>query len=172
MFVSQPEYEFSFPPDLGQPGSQHWRMMELSLDMPWFLVSVDGTDAEKPEFSVTRTLCIAWDYDLADVVRRLDADQVKGIVCMMPACASPSGQWTLRQVSEVWMLSSVAGQSVLLMDVEGQAFDCGLVPDHVGPVSRELVLRAASAGRHARQRTQRGGSVLDSRGHSAWKAGT
>ncbi|KAK6025022.1 hypothetical protein OSTOST_09089 [Ostertagia ostertagi] len=138
MFVSQPQYEFPFPPGLEQPGSQHWRMVELTLHAPWFLLSVEVLDADIRDCSMTRTICIAWDYDLAEVLRGLDADCILGIVCMMPAWASPNGQWSSREVREVWMCTSDAGQSVLLLDAAGQEFDCGLVPEHVEPIKKDL----------------------------------
>lgn len=145
MFVSQPHYEFPLPPDLEQPGSQHWRMVELTLHMPWFLLSLEVVDVEMPDCSMTRTLCIAWDTDLYEVLRALEADQVMGIVCMMPAWQSSNGQWSSREIREVWMHRSEAGQSVVLSDANGQQFDCGLVPEHVEPVDKELVLRVAPA---------------------------
>ncbi len=143
MFVSQPQYQFPFPPDLEEPGSQHWRMVELTLHAPWFLLSVEVFDVEIPDASMTRTMCIARDFDLAEVLRGLNAESVRGVVCMMPAWASPSGQWSSREVREVWLFSSPAGQSVLLCDAAGQEIDCGLVPEHVEPMKKELVLRVA-----------------------------
>ncbi|RTL41054.1 MAG: hypothetical protein EKK53_14280 [Burkholderiales bacterium] len=143
MFVSQPQYEFPFPPGLEQPGCQHWRMVELTLHAPWFLLTVEVFDTEIRDCSMSRTICIAWDYDLAEVLRGLDAELVLGIVCMVPAWASPNGQWSSKEVREVWMCSSLAGQSVLLVDAVGQEFDCGLVPEHVEPVKKDLVLRVA-----------------------------
>jgi hypothetical protein len=92
---------------------------------------------------MTRTLCIAWDTDLADVLRSLDAERVMGIVCMMPAWQSSNGQWSSREIREVWIRSSAAGQSVLLLDAAGQELDCGLVPEHSEPMNSELVLRVA-----------------------------
>lgn len=155
MFVSQPQYEFPFPPGLEQPGSQHWRMVELTLHAPWFLLSVEVIDADIRDCSMTRTICIAWDYDLAEVLRGLDADCILGIVCMMPAWASPNGQWSSREVREVWMCTSDAGQSVLLLDAAGQEFDCGLVPEHVEPIKKDLVLRVAPARPRRRPHSQR-----------------
>lgn len=143
MFVSQPEYEFPFPPNLAHPGSQHWRIVELTLHAPWFLVSVEVTDAELPDCSMTRTLCIAWDTDLADLLRTLEPDRVMGLVCMMPAWQSPTGQWWSREIREVWLYSSPAGKHVVLADTSGEKFDCGLIPDHVGDVQMELVLRVS-----------------------------
>jgi hypothetical protein len=138
MFVSQPQYEFPFPPDLDHPGSQHWRMVELTLHC-----------------SLTRTICIAWDTDLCEVLQSLEAGSVMGIVCMMPAWQSSNGQWSSREIREVWLHTSGVGRSVVLRDADGQQFDCGLVPEHVSPVHEELVLRVAPAQPHRRQRTQR-----------------
>ncbi|KQW51233.1 MULTISPECIES: hypothetical protein [unclassified Roseateles] len=143
MFVSQPEYEFPFPPDLGPPGCQQWRVVELTLDAPWFLVSVEIFDAEDPGCSVTRTFCVAWDSDVVELLSTLEPDRVKGIVCMMPAWQSPTGQWTSREIREVWRCRSAAGHSVELADTAGDRFDCGLVPDHEEPIEHELVLRIA-----------------------------
>ncbi len=141
MFVSHLEHEFPIPPALNDPGTQHWRMVELSLHTPWFLLSVEFVHPDELDLRTTRTLCIAWEYDLADVLRPLDADRVKGIVCMMPGWQSPTGQWWSREVREVWLHSSPAGKHVVLADTNGELFDCGLIPEHVGDVDKELLLR-------------------------------
>jgi hypothetical protein len=88
-----------------------------------------------------RNFCIAWDCDLANVLRPLDADRVKGIVCMMPAWLSPTGHWWAREIREVWIYRSPGGKHVVLADTEGERFDCGLMPEHVGDVNMELLLR-------------------------------
>lgn len=156
MFVSLPHYEFPIPDGLKQPGSQHWRMIELTLQAPWFLLSVEA-DTEEPDLRMTRTLCIAWDTDLVDLIRSLDATRVKGIVCMVPAWQSPTGHWASRVVREVWMCQSDAGQSVSLRDEAGESFDCGLVPAHVEPIERELMLRVPEPPKrpHRRSRASR-----------------
>jgi hypothetical protein len=141
MFVSQPEFEFPFPPELTYPGNQHWRVVELTLHAPWFLVSVEVVEAEHPDCSITRTLCIAWDTDLAELLSTMEPNRVKGIVCMMPAWQSPTGQWTSREVSEVWRCRSAAGHSIALVDMAGEEFDGGMVPDHEQPIERDLILR-------------------------------
>jgi hypothetical protein len=143
MFVSQPEYEFPFPPDLAHPGSQHWRVVELTLHAPWFLVSVEIVDPDHPDCSMTRTLCVAWDSDLVELLGTLEPERVKGIVCMMPAWQSATGQWTSREIREVWRCRSAAGHSVVLADTAGEMFDCGMVPEHEAPIEQELLLRIA-----------------------------
>lgn len=144
MFVSQPQYEFFFPPGLEHRGWQHWRMIELPLHMPWFLLSLEVVD-ELSGCSLIRTICIALDTDLCEVLRSLEANSVMGIVCMTPAWQSPNSQWSSREIREVWLHTSESGQSVVLRDADGQQFDCGLVPEHTSPVHEELVLRLTPA---------------------------
>lgn len=174
MFVSLPQHEFPFPHELEQPGSKHWRMVELTMYAPWFLLSAEIFDLEIPDVSMIRTMCIAWDQDLVDLLQGLDADRVTGIVCMMPAWASPNGSWSSREVREVWACSSATGQSVLLLDAAGQEFDSGLVPEHVEPIKKELVLRVTTAatrrGPHS-QRVTPPASNRRSRRASSRKAG-
>lgn len=116
-------------------------MMELSLHAPWFLLSAEVVDPDVPDLGITRTLCIAWEHDLAEVLRPLEAERVKGIVCMMPAWQSPTRQWWSREILEVWIYSSPGGTHVVLADTTGEKFDCGLMPEHVGDVKMELLLR-------------------------------
>ena len=141
MFVSQPQYEFPFPAGLGDPGSRHWRMVELALHAPWFLLSVEMLDREEPEHSLTRTLCIAWEHDLADALRSLDPARVTGIVCMMPSWQSETGQWASREIHEVWLCKSASGERVVLGDAAGQEFDWGVLPEHELLLQREVMLR-------------------------------
>lgn len=133
-------------------------MVELTLHAPWFLLSAEIIDADIPDRSMTRTLCIAWDNDLVDILSSLDADRVTGIVCMMPAWQSVSGQWSSREVQEVWLSTSAAGRSVLFCDAAGQKFDCGLTVEHEGEVAMDLLLRVRCKSRtRQRRRAARAG---------------
>ncbi|MBL8279762.1 MAG: hypothetical protein JNL93_24060 [Pelomonas sp.] len=143
MFVSRPEYEFPIPAALDQPGTQHWRVIELSLHVPWYLLSVEIADEDDPEFVITRTICIAWEFDLADVLRDLDAKRVLGIVCMMPAWQSPTGQWGSREIREVWLCRSDSVEHVLLTDAAGERFNFGLIPEPAGKAETALLLWVA-----------------------------
>ena len=87
-------------------------------------------------------MCIAWDTDLADAIRSIDASRVRGLVAMMPAWASPTGQWSSRQITEVWQDVNDAGTFITLTDVAGEKFDAGVrgkAP--VGGAGCELLLR-------------------------------
>lgn len=157
MFVSRPQYEFPISSDLDHPGSQHWRMIELSGHAPWFLLSVEIRDQDELEFSITRTICISWEHDLADVLRDIDAERVRSIVCMLPAWQSPTGQWWSRQVREVWLYRSTSGEHVVLADADGEKFNCGLIPEHIGEVEMTLLLQItpAAPGRNCDARQHR-----------------
>lgn len=140
MFVSLPQYKFPFPANLGDPGSQYWRIVELTLHAPWFLLSIVIGKSEDADFNLTQTLCIGWDSDLTDLLRSLEPKRIKGIVCMLPAWQSANGQWTSHEVREVWLCRSTAGESVVLTDSAGRKFDGEMALDHVAPVEHELLL--------------------------------
>jgi hypothetical protein len=122
-------------------------MVELALHAPWFLLSIEIRDADDPELTATRTLCVAWERDLLDVLREVDAAQVRGLVCMRPAWQSTDGQWSSREVREVWVCSSSAGDSLIFCDAAGEKLDLSLEPKHVEPIERRLVLRVVLQGR-------------------------
>jgi hypothetical protein len=142
MFQSLPQYEFPMPEGLGAPGSKHWRAVEMTLHMPWFLLTVEHVAEEDDEVRMSYTLCIAWDTDLADALKTIDTNRVRGLVAMMPAWASSSGQWSSRQIAEVWLSTNDSGTFVTLTDVAGEKFDAGVRGE--GPVvspTAELLLR-------------------------------
>jgi hypothetical protein len=126
MFLSLPQYEFQMPEGLAAPGSRYWRAVEMTLHMPWFLLTVEHVDAEDKEVRMSYTLCLAWDTDLTDAIRAIDASRVRGLVAMMPAWASPTGQWSSRQITEVWLDINDNGTFVTLTDVAGEKFDAGI----------------------------------------------
>jgi len=143
MFISQAQHEFRLPPDSSEPDVQHWRIVELGLHAPWFVLSIGTVDAEATELGVTRTLCVAWDSDLTQLLRSLGSSEVEGLVCMVPPSLSANGQWESRVIIEVWECQSVAGRSVVLVYADGHKFECGPRPLHRDPVHRDLVFRLA-----------------------------
>jgi hypothetical protein len=142
MFISLPQYEFPFPPGLADPDAKHWRVMEMRLHSPWFLLTVELPDPEGQEMSMAYTLCIAWEQDLADALKTMDTARVLGLVAMIPAWCSPTGQWSSRQVSEVWLRTDASGKSVTLKDIAGEEFDGGIPGATVqAGAASELLLR-------------------------------
>lgn len=142
MFLSLPQYEFQVPQGLGEPGSRHWRVVEMPLHAPWFLLTVAHPDPEGDGLGMSYTLCIAWELDLAEALQAIEADRVRGLVAMMPAWSSPTGQWSSRQISEVWLDTDETGKFVKFKDATGEVFDGGIRgnPPKAGAAS-ELLLR-------------------------------
>lgn len=144
MFVSRPQYERALPAGLEHPAARQWRIVELALNAPWFLLSLEVVDDEEPTLSVLQTLCIASDQDLLGLLRGVDLARVRGIVCMLPAWHSSTGQWCSRDVREVWQFTSDTGRQILFVDQTGQHFDLGVGSDDSVPTNRELVVRLSS----------------------------
>lgn len=142
MFLSLPQYEFPMPEGLNVPGGKHWRVVEMPLHSPWFLLTVERPDPSDLGWKPTHTLCIAWETDLADAIKAVEAKSVRGLVAMIPAWASPTGQWSSQEINEVWLHSDESGKFVSLRDAAGQTLDVGVpmpgAPSHHGA---ELLLR-------------------------------
>jgi hypothetical protein len=64
-------------------------------------------------------------------------------VCMVPGWKAPCGQWTSREVREVWLASADDGHQFLqLIDADGQALDVGLPTEPDTAVAdRQLLLK-------------------------------
>jgi len=140
MFVSHPQYEFSYPLRFEEPGAQYWRVMALNLHAPWFLLSVEHVAPDEPDETFVRTLCIGWEFDLVATLRNLDCSRVKGLVCMLPAWQSETGQWSAREIREVWL----RGDHAVLVDPTGERFDANPILEPVGHAKMELLWRIAS----------------------------
>lgn len=129
MFVSHPQYAFPVPRGLADAGTQHWRLIEFVLHTPWFLLTVDEL-TEEGDFMLTRTWCIAWERDLAQLLATIDTRQIQGLVCILPGWSSKAGQWASREIREVWLIRTEdAKEYVRFLDAEGKEFDGGLQPD-------------------------------------------
>jgi hypothetical protein len=145
MFVSRPQYERALPAGLEHPAARQWRVVELALNAPWFLLLLEVVDDEEPALSVLQTLCVASDQDLLGLLSGVEPARVRGIVCMLPAWHSSTGQWCSREVREVWQCSSDSGRRIVLVDKAGQHFDLGTGSEQGVPANSELVLRVRSS---------------------------
>ena len=103
---------------------------------------------------------VAWETDLADAIKSIDANRARGLVAMMPAWASPTGQWSFRQITEVWLDSGEDGTFVTLTDIADERFGAGIrgEPPRAGPAG-ELLLRLPS-GKHRTPRPRLPGYFL------------
>lgn len=167
MFLSLPQYEFQMPAGLNVPGGKHWRVVEMPLHAPWYLLTVEQVDTGNLDWAISHTLCIAWETDLADAIKSIEASRIRGLVAMIPAWASPTGQWSSRQINEVWLDSSEAGKFVTLFDVAGKKLEAGILiePPKAGP-SGELLLRLNGGSRTLRPRSAGSGRTRRRSSHA------
>lgn len=112
MFITERQDELSLATILSVSATQHWRMVELAMHIPWFVLTLEVFDGEA---SFKRTLCIAWDTDLVEVIESLDEGKPVALLCMTPGWCSPGGQWSARTVSEVWHARTGSGDPVVLL---------------------------------------------------------
>lgn len=167
MFASHPQHEFLIPAGLTHPGVQQWRLIEVMLNAPWFLLTIDVQDKESG-ISFAHTWCIAWEHDLANALDAMDPARVRSLVCMMPARATPACQWASREVRQVWLTRTEdAEEYVSLLDATGAEFDGGLRSDRPTKVTeRRLLLQLpanslpkARPGRRRIRQSARSGNV-------------
>ncbi len=143
MFITEPNHELFLPIDPGSTGSRHWRVVRLSLHAVWFLLTVEVPDGD---MSFARTVCIAWDTDLADLLESLGDARAVALLCMTPGWCSPTGHWSAREVREVWVAKTGSGRAVILRDEEGNEFgDRSRTPPPQALPERRLILRLESS---------------------------
>lgn len=120
MFVTEPEHELDMCSPLGDSSSRHWRVFKLTLQTIWFVLTVEVPDGKMTQ---TRTVGVAWDTDLVDLLDAMGPARVVSLLCMTPGWCSVNGQWTAHSVHEVWVASSAdTDQIVILRDEEGHEF--------------------------------------------------
>lgn len=141
MFITLPPFEFRTPPGLVHQGARCWRLMQLNLHVPWFLLSLETQDVGSG-FSHVQTICFAWEADLETFLQTLDPAAVRGLVCMAPGWVSASGTWTSHSVREVWRADADDGHCLVLKGDDGSELDLGS-SDHPSQeeIKRTLLLR-------------------------------
>ncbi len=123
------------------------------LHAPWFLLTVDVLD-EESDVTFARTWCIAWEQDLVHALATIDTAEVKSLVCMRPGWLTSAGQWTARDVREVWLTRTQAAEEfVILRDAAGEEFAGGVRSDRCDAVIERRLLLALPAMPHIRSGT-------------------
>lgn len=121
MFVSHVGHQFHVPPALTDEKSQHWRLMEVALRCPWFVLTV-VEHHEAAELSLLRTWCVAWAQDLMWVLEDRQDVQVRALACMRPVHDSSPRAWSATDVYEIWLLANDDGTFITFHDGAGKEF--------------------------------------------------
>lgn len=120
-------------------GWRNWRMVELSLRLPWLIVTVWAATGED---RIATDLLISWERDLAQLVTNSSAD-IEAIQYVEPPAHNDIGEWRVRNVQRAWLAtrdSSPGGQVFVFEDAGGEFCDPfhGLSPSQL--MNRTLIL--------------------------------
>jgi hypothetical protein len=141
MFVSMPDFLFQVPPLLAPPGAKFWRSVGVSTRLPWFVLTM----RPRSEELLIDTFLFAWDTDVVNAIRCLDAE-LESLYCFAPCMPGQGNGWTTKKIHQVWAAEPVAeGESdVLFVDAEGNEYSGMFFAPSVGAVRRELIARVVS----------------------------
>lgn len=109
---------FKFPLQLGDD-STIWRGVEIMLNTPWLLATLD-TDEDVP-----RTFLLKGPDDLLQVLRSPELGRLNGVRLVLPPEASPSSEWSFVPIRRVEReLRSIDGAmpSAVLQARDGQRY--------------------------------------------------
>jgi hypothetical protein len=98
MFATNPSYEAFFPPGLSSPGERHFRAFDISVRLPWFLITLKLFDAKD---SVYHTVCCSRSQDVDALLLPTDQQLVTAIEYVMPVSGGGFG-WSSHSVARIW----------------------------------------------------------------------
>lgn len=99
MFLSEKRFAHHVPPAFLPPGAQGWRVVELSLHMPWFIVTM----RDHPE-DCLRELMVAFEADLVAIVTEAKT-RIQAIHRVVPTKQNRN-RWSIEALSEVRVVTS------------------------------------------------------------------
>ncbi len=126
MFTTHEPFRFPIQFD---DGSTIWRCVELGLNSPWLIVTVDSED------EIPRTFLLHGTDDLLQVAQAESLGKLRGVRLVLPPHASPTCDWTFVPVCKVEReLRSVDGAapSAVVTSRDGRRY--GGFP--IGPTER------------------------------------
>jgi hypothetical protein len=114
MFLTYPHFEQAMPSGLAPQGSRFWRAVEVSLRMPWLVLTL-LEQSGGGEFE--RTVLLSNSSDLVSVVGTHQAQSFRGLHLVAHASLSGDGSgWVSRAVFRVWTDNSASkGQHGMLI---------------------------------------------------------
>jgi hypothetical protein len=137
VFLSDYRFEQRVPSALLPPGTKSWRVVELSLRVPWYIAAL-----RDPLEQCSRELMLAYEADLVDLIES-SRDSIKAIHRVVPP-RNGHAEWVIEPVTSVWRLTDpyVSGCSVWLFEGAhgGQTYWPRVAGQVSDEASRELVM--------------------------------
>lgn len=137
MFVCHKSFEFPVPPLLRSPGSGYYRAVELSFQMPWFIITYL---VQEEESSFVRSVCCSSENDLIDLIDthvlthagETSPPTRQAVASLQQVVPHAHGTgWTVRDIRSVWVANEVPSneQVVIVEDAGGTQFCCTFPSD-------------------------------------------
>lgn len=143
MFITLPPFEHPLPAFLQQDGCRSWRVVELSLRMPWFLVTLStALGGER----IATDLLLSWEQDMLELIGKR-GEQIAALQYMDPPAHNNSRRWKLRQIQRAWLArQGDQPDQLLLEDSDGEFCQptFGRIEPHTQ--GRELILDLTGSG--------------------------
>lgn len=108
------------PAVLVPPGSKHWRVLELSLNAPWFMVTLLERESD---ICFNRDLLISWDSDLRTLLDSTPKESIAALHCIVPSEFGSKRRWDVRSVQRVWCARdsrSPQNEALIFEDADGE----------------------------------------------------
>lgn len=90
-----------------------WRAVDVVGRGPWMLATI----ADAASGGARRTVSIAWDNDLAELLKRPGAPELVQLLCLVP---DEHGAWAVRNISEIFEGDAGGGTCYVLRCANGQ----------------------------------------------------
>ncbi|MGY4829156.1 hypothetical protein ACVNIS_11305 [Sphaerotilaceae bacterium SBD11-9] len=104
---------------LAGAGERYFRSMELSVRLPWFLVTLQ---IRYEEDEVLHSVCCSWESDLVELLSATSNQRVVTVQQLMPS-AQREGAWDLRDIVRVSQAKHPSGRTVVVYQAaDGQEF--------------------------------------------------
>lgn len=123
MFVTSPQFEQPMPLGLVPQGSRFWRALELSLNVPWFIVALRQSVGET---AVLRNIFLSTDADLRTFLESELAADAVSVGALVPPNYGSKLQWKLCEIRRVWVRdpSNIRRHEPLIIESkQGRYFD-------------------------------------------------
>jgi hypothetical protein len=121
MFISIATNERRMPRRLATRGKRFWRMLELSVSWPWFLLSVKDETSEGPWQS---ELLVSSSEDLRELLVDVGVKPCH-LSVVLPPREGVRNAWETRTLRKVWCASDPdhpAAEALIFEDLEGKLF--------------------------------------------------
>lgn len=113
MFYTSPEAEVRVPKPLAPNGERSWRWVELGLQIPYFLLSIQISNEET---EMVRRLVLGQLQDVLDIAsQQSESFQVIDLGLLSPGYMNGSESYQLGTIKEIWGAKETGQPTVFVM---------------------------------------------------------